>query len=317
MTKDSVFSGTNNKFLPQKRKQTTKKRNNLMKWGFYASIITIPIINFIIFTLGGLASTIGYGFLGYSHKTGTMYWNNFDNFINVFHDLFQGGVIKYFGVSFFYFFTGLVIGELSAIFPFYCWKKYPGAEILRTLSFIPTIIPGIVWVTLFKFIVESPAISNLFNAPYGLLTLPEHGFWTLFFYTSWMGLCGGVLINVGIMSGVSPDLVDASNIDGCGLFGEYIHIVIPTTWPFKSLSYITGLVGLFMGGPDLYTFYGGGAPESMKSFSYYLFTKVMYDPNNKPNQLYSAAASFMVTCIVAPITFLLRHLLEKYGPKEE
>ena len=303
--------------LQGKNRKKTAVRRDWRKWGFYASIITIPIINFIVFTLGGLASTIGYGFFGYSYQSDRLYWNNFENFVNVFHDLFQGGTIKYFGVSFIYFFSGLVIGELAAILPLYCWKKFPGAELFRTLSFIPTIIPGIVWVTLFSYIAESPSVSNLFNAPYGLLTFPEQGFWTLFFYTFWMSLCGGVLINVGIISGVSPDIVDAAHIDGCGLFREYLHVVIPYTWQFKMIGYITGLVGLFMGGPDLYTFYGSGAPESMKSFSYYLFTKVMRDPNNKPNQLYSAAASFMVTCIVAPLTFLLKHMLEKYGPRED
>ena len=129
----------------KKIKQKTIKKRDWKKWGFYASIITIPIINFIVFTLGGLASTIGYGFFGYSNQMNRLYWNNFENFVNVFNDLFQGGIIKYFVVSFFYFFTGLVIGELSAVLPFYCWKKFPGSEVFRTLSFIPTIIPSIVW----------------------------------------------------------------------------------------------------------------------------------------------------------------------------
>ena len=50
-----------------------KKKIDWRKWGFYFSIMTIPIINFIGFTCGGLLNTLVLGFFGYDIKNDVTY----------------------------------------------------------------------------------------------------------------------------------------------------------------------------------------------------------------------------------------------------
>jgi ABC-type sugar transport system permease subunit len=116
---------------------------------------------------------------------------------------------------------------------------------------------------------------------------------------------------------ISPELIDAGRIDGCNLYREFIHVVIPALWPFLKVTLITGVVGIFLSGPPLFTFFSLGADKKLWSFDYYLFCNVMKDPTNKANQMYSSAASLMVSAIVAPIMYTVKWLLGKYGPSED
>lgn len=293
------------------------KKTDWKKWGFYFSIMTLPIINFIGFTCGGLLNTVGLGFFGYDVKTDTTYWNSFANFIDVFRALTEGGIARTFLVSLIYYAIGLINMAMGYIMAFYIYKKLPWGEFFRILLFMPSIITGMVWVSLFKYLVREPAFAQLFGLEYGLLSMPNTAFYTLMFYTLWMGMCGGVFSSVGFMGGVSPELVDSCYIDGCNRYGEFIHVIIPALWPFLSVNLITGVVGLFMSGPPLFAFFDTSADRSLWSFDYYLFSMVMKDPSNKPNQMYSAAASLLVTAVVAPITFGVKWLCNKYGPNED
>lgn len=294
-----------------------KKKIDWRKWGFYFSIMTIPIINFIGFTCGGLLNTLVLGFFGYDIKTDVTYWNNFANFISVFRELFTGGVARTFLTSFLYYgisWFNMIMGYIMA---FYIYKKLPFGEFFRIMLFMPSIITGMVWVSLFKYLVREPSFAHLFGLEYGLLAMPKTTFYTLIFYSIWMGMCGGVFTSVGFMGGVSPELVDSCHVDGCNRLGEFMHVILPALWPFISVNLITGTIGLFMSGPPLFSFFDTGADKSLWSFDYYLFSMVMKDTSNKPNQMYSAAASLIITAVVAPIAFFVKWICNNYGPNED
>lgn len=294
-----------------------KKRFDWKKWGFYAAIFAIPCLNFVIFSAGGLINTVALGFFGYDSLENVTYWNHFENFKKAFVAFRQENMLPMFGTSVIYYLISLVNMAMGYIIAFVIFKKMPFAETFRVLFFIPSIISGIVWASIFKYLVREPSFAQIFGSSLGLLALPNTARPTLMIYSLWLGMCGGVLTNVGFMGSISTELIEACHIDGCKTFGEFIHVILPQLWPFISVGLIGGAMGLFMSGPGLYEFYSTGADKELYSFSYYLFCLVMTDTSNKPNQMYSAACSLLVTCLVVPLTFGIKYLVNRFGPSED
>ena len=68
--------------------------------------------------------------------------------------------------------------------------------------------------------------------------------------------------------------------------------------------------------------YGGedGAMQPFSTLGFYFFVKVAGGKNTIPyagDYPFVSAAGILFTAIVAPVTLLTKHLLEKYGPSEE
>jgi len=49
---------------------------------------------------------------------------------------------------------------------------------------------------------------------------------------------------------------------------------------------------------------------------YFLFTRVIGDNSSVASYPYAAALGLLITVIATPLTFLLKYLLERFGPTE-
>jgi ABC-type sugar transport system permease subunit len=146
---------------------------------------------------------------------------------------------------------------------------------------------------------------------------PETNFWTLLIYSQWLGFAGGLVIYTGAMSRIPVSVVEYGKLDGLGYVREFISITIPLIFPTLSVTLITIATGLFMSSLPLYQFYGPSAQEHLYSISYYMYIMVVGQTDNPVKFPFSAAMSLVISCVTVPITLLMRHLVEKYGPSVE
>ena len=79
---------------------------------------------------------------------------------------------------------------------------------------------------------------------------------------------------------------------------------------------VTGIAGIFSSQLALYNFYAGSANPVFRTFGYEFYVMVV-NGKGKEDYPYASAAGLIFTLIVAPITLVGRHLLEKYGPTVE
>ena len=97
-----------------------------------------------------------------------------------------------------------------------------------------------------------------------------------------------------------------------------LMIVVPLISPTITVFIITSVVGFFTNQAGLYGIYGNGAYESMYTYGYFIFVKIVGQDNaTLANYPYASAAGLVFTLIAAPVTLVVKYLLEKFTPSVE
>lgn len=287
---------------------------------FIWSIWIVPIIIFVMMQLGSSVRSILLAFQDYDVSTGTYIWVGFETLAKVFDDFLSNQLIVVsIGNSIIIWLVGTFIGiPVHLLVSFTIYKKVYGAEIYRVILFLPSIISGMVWTLIYSYLVDYGVPVIMGNPELmSFLKNPETNFWTLLIYSQWLGFAGGLVIYTGAMSRIPVSVVEYGKLDGLGYVREFISITIPLIFPTLSVTLITIATGLFMSSLPLYQFYGPSAQEHLYSISYYMYIMVVGQTDNPVKFPFSAAMSLVISCVTVPITLLMRHLVEKYGPSVE
>ncbi len=298
----------------------TKKRNGynpdkIKRIIFIASVFTIPIVNFLILNIGQLVNLFVFVFQEYVENEFIRFPSLY-NFIANFNDIFESVTILHgLLISLEFFAVGRVMSVVSILISYYVYKKFPGSSIYRSLFVMPGMITGFVWVGIFRAFVADIA-PILFNLDYDWLSTESTILPTLILYGCWLGLAGNLILYVGTMSGISQETIEAGEMDGTNMITEVWHIILPGIWPILQVNFIGYANAIFMSGPPLFEFYRYEAPESLWSISYFLTRKVLGTATYEAYG-YSAANSFIVCFLVAPLTFTIKHLTDKFGPSDD
>ena len=173
-----------------------------------------------------------------------------------------------------------------------------------------------VWVLIYKLLVER-IIPEVLGLPMGWLSDVDTQFWALILYGQWLGGGGtGIILVIGIFSGVDSGLYDAAKMDGMGVWGEIWHICFPAYYPVWSVGIISGFVGIFGGGLPTFEFFGQSANPNVTTVGYLMFTRVMYGGAANDATFNAAGAVLFMVTLLGP-TLILKWALEHYGPSDE
>lgn len=213
----------------------------------------------------------------------------------------------------------LVATPLSLIFSYYIFKKFPLSRMFKIFLFLPQIISGIVMAILFKFIAEL-GVPELWNLLFGkeimgLFENPATTFGTVVFFNLWIGFGTNILIYVSAMENIPESVMEYSRLDGTKFFAEFGRIVFPMIYQTFITFIVIILSGAFAGQLSLYSFFGGTAEMRLYTMGYYLYietqkaTMVQYP--------YLAALGIIITLIIAPVTLAVKKLLTIAGRRYE
>ena len=300
-----------------------KRKQDLI---FYVVMLAIPMLQFAIFYIGVNFNSFLMAFQKFDDSAKDFVFLDFahlfDNFARVLRSLRTETVFSYaFKNSLISYFVSLIAGTgLALIFSYYVYKKFPLHGLVKVVLFTPSIISGMVLVSVFvEFVnVVIPGISQRISGAemIGFITNPPTNktFSTILFYCIWIGFGGSILLYVGAMNNIDESVSEACQLDGANLFQEMIYIVLPLIYPTFVTFIVVGVGGIFTGQMALYEFYGQGADETLQTFGYYLFkTTKAATEGDYP---YLATMGLMMTFVVAPLTFFVKWLLEKFGPSQ-
>ena len=122
----------------------------------------------------------------------------------------------------------------------------------------------------------------------------------------------------GAMSGVSHDIMEAAEIDGCNDVNEFVHIILPSVYPTLTTFIVAGIAGFFTNQMYLYSLKGKDADSSIWTFGYYMYKETISNSSNPVNEVYPtlSAMGIVFTLIAAPISMLIKWAMEKFGPSE-
>ncbi len=294
------------------------------KW-VYALLMAFPVLHFCVFYVYVNANSIAMAFQNVDPVTGEITFT-FANFADQFKFLTTGPALNMLRVSLLGYVIHLVVGLTTGLmFAYYVYKKRTMSSMFRVLMFLPSIIPAIVLVTIYRYFADNAfpeIIAGLFNlteTPQGLFSNNETRLAVIIFYDIFVSFGTSVLVYTNKMDSIEPSLIEAAKIDGATQFQEFWHIVLPMTFSTISVFLVTGVASIFMNQMFLFSFYGWAPPADLDTFGYYFFRKTSEATtyNDKQSLCSLSALGLIFSAIAIPLTFGVRYLLHRYGPKED
>lgn len=300
------------------QKASTKRRNDLI---FYISCATIPMIFFVLgnFVING--NSLLMAFRSYDILTGKSNFAGFDNFKNVINSFINDSdlMTALERSALVYVVLVVVTTVIPIILSYYIYKKLPMHRIFKVIMFLPTIISGIITITVFKTIAERmiPSFMELVtgNEMEGLLSNPNTAFNTIMFYSMWLSMGGGLLVKLASMNTVDESVAESAKLEGIGFFQELWYIVLPASYQVISISFITSFATLFTNDIGLFAFYGLNAPAKVHTLGYHFTVKTLQ--SSVFDYPFYSAWGLITSAIAIPVTLTLRHVIYKYGPSED
>lgn len=304
-----------------------RSKKHKMKRGdklFYIALMIWPIAHFLVFYIGVNFNSLLLTFQQIDVVENTTTYTLFGNLADAWNRLTHTQeLVAAFGRSLLVYIISLLIGTpLALLFSFYIFKKMPMSKAFRVMLFAPSIISSIILVVIFKYFVESaiPAFVNKLTgdtSARGLLENENTTFATLMFYNIWISFGINCLMYVNAMNDISPEQIEAANLDGATGFGEFWHICLPSVYPTLATFLVVGIAGIFTNQFDLFSFYGDGAPGDMVTYGYWMYRETRRGLSNAAKMPLVASLGVWMTLIAAPLTLLARWLFNKFGPSTD
>lgn len=228
-----------------------RKKIDYSKWGY---IFILPFfVSFFIFSFIPLVDTIRYSFYEYYRSGIKEIGPNFVGMKN-FVSLLQSDMLRYAGNTVLLWIIGfipqIVIALLLASWFVDIRLKIRGQQFFKVVIYLPNLIMASAFAMLFftLFSNKGPINSILMSA--GITSGPIDFMGSAFGTRSLIGVMNflmwfgntTIMLMAAIM-GISPDIFEASEIDGCNSIQRFFRITLPLIRPILTYTLITSIIG--------------------------------------------------------------------------
>lgn len=233
-------------FMKQKHKVI-----NYSKWGY---IFILPFfLSFFIFSLIPLVDTIRYSFYEYYRSGIKEIGPTFIGMAN-YKSLLESDMLKYAGNTLVMWLIGfvpqIVIALLLASWFVDVRLKIHGKQFFKVVIYLPNLIMASAFAMLFFALFANKGPINSILLSMGAISTPIDFMGTTFGTRSLVGIMNflmwfgntTIMLMAAIM-GISPDIFEASEIDGCNSRQRFFRITLPLIRPILAYTLITSVIG--------------------------------------------------------------------------
>ena len=308
-----------------RRKHKSRIFKSKWDWIFYIGLLIIPITQVVIFYFVVNINSILLAFKQYDGASGQFMWS-IETLKQMFTTLHtdKGMTFRLVNSVIMYVVSMVVVLPLSLLFSFYIYKKKPANKFFRTILFLPSVVSPIVLSMLFGYFVDR-AIPEIMLKWFGkevdgLLAGLDTQFSTVIVYNALLGFGVQVLMYANAMSGINDSTVEAARLDGANSMQEFWHISLPSIFPTLTTFVVVGVAGLFTNQLNLLGFFNTSANVETQSIGYYLAAEILNASKVQGGVArYPLLSAFglLSTAIAVPLTFLVKFLMERFGPRTD
>ncbi len=282
-----------------------KKTVEYSKWGY---IFILPFfVSFFIFSLIPLVDTIRYSFYEYYRSGLKQIGPNFvgmENYVS----LLKSDMLKYAGNTMILWIIGfipqIVIALLLASWFVDVRLKIRGQQFFKVVIYLPNLIMASAFAMLFFTLFSNNGPINSILMSIGLTKEPIDFMRTAFGTRSLVGVMNflmwfgnSTIMLMAAIMGISPDIFEASEIDGCNSVQRFFLITLPMIRPILAYTLITAIIGglQMFDVPQILT-NGQGSPDRTST------TLIMFLNNHLKSKNYGMAGAlsvylFIVSCL--------------------
>lgn len=224
-----------------------RKKVNYSKWGY---IFILPFfVSFFIFSLIPLVDTVRYSFYEYFRSGIKEIGPNFIGMAN-YVSLLESDMLKYAANTLILWVIGfipqIVIALLLASWFVDARLKIRGQQFFKVVIYLPNLIMASAFAMLFFTLFSSKGPINSILMSLGITSDPIDFMRTTFGVRSLVGVMNflmwfgntTIMLMAAIM-GISPDIFEASEIDGCNSMQRFFRITLPLIRPILAYTLIT------------------------------------------------------------------------------
>ncbi|MBQ9050709.1 MAG: ABC transporter permease subunit [Lachnospiraceae bacterium] len=166
-------------------------------------------------------------------------WVGFSNYVKAFSD--KGFQHAFWNTAAFAVVSIILINVLAFAIAYALTQKMRGANLFRTVFFMPNLIGGVVlgyiWSLIFDAILKGYSTYLTANATYG--------FWGLVILVAWQQIGYMMIIYIAGLQAIPEDLNEAAKIDGANGAGILFRVTIPNMMPSITICTFLTLTNSF------------------------------------------------------------------------
>ena len=166
-------------------------------------------------------------------------WVGFANYAKAFKD--PGFIHAFWNTAAFAVVSIVLINVIAFLIAFALTQKMRGANLFRTVFFMPNLIGGVVlgyiWSMIFDAILRNYSTYLTANATYG--------FWGLVILVAWQQIGYIMIIYIAGLQAVPEDMLEAAKIDGANKWQTLFRVIIPNVMPSVTICTFLTLTNSF------------------------------------------------------------------------
>ncbi len=301
---------------PQARRRNRSIRGWVSRGGLVTLLFALPMIFvFSVYSWWPILQSLWMSF----QKTNliTYQFVGLDNFINVLSDPLLGRAIvntAYFAL------LALVFGFPLPIFMAVLMSEVKRMKgLYSALAYLPVIVPPVVAVLLWKFF-YSASPTGVFNTIIGWVGIPPQP-WiqdaaqampALVLEATWAAAGGSIIIYLAALLAVPPELYDAAEVDGAGIWHKVWHVTLPQLRGVIFVMLILQIIATAQVFLEPYLFTGGG-PNNATVTVLLLIYRYAFENSLGGKYGEATALSVMLALFLAAASFLYFKATQKWS----
>jgi multiple sugar transport system permease protein len=155
-----------------------------------------------------------------------------------------------------------------------------GKGFYSALAYLPVVVPPVVAVLLWKFFYSADA-DGVFNSILGWVGIPPQP-WiqsalqampSLVLEATWAAAGGSIIIYLAALLSVPPELYDAAEVDGAGIWRKVWHVTVPSLRGILFIMLILQVIATAQVFLEPYLFTGGGPNNATVTILLFIYNK--------------------------------------------
>ena len=155
-----------------------------------------------------------------------------------------------------------------------------GKGFYSALAYLPVVVPPVVAVLLWKFFYSADA-DGVFNSVLGWVGIPPQP-WiqsavqampSLVLEATWAAAGGSIIIYLAALLAVPPELYDAAEVDGAGIWRKVWHVTLPSLRGILFIMLILQIIATAQVFLEPFLFTGGGPNNATVTILLFIYNK--------------------------------------------
>ncbi|WP_290471092.1 carbohydrate ABC transporter permease [Leifsonia sp. 71-9] len=244
-------------------------------------------------------------------------WVGWDNFVQVVNDPLFWTVV---GNTAWFALLALILGYPIPLIAAVLMSEVKRAKgLYSALAYLPVVVPPVVAVLLWKFFYDARP-TGVFNTILGWVGIPPQP-WiqdatqampSLVVEATWAAAGGTIIIYLAAITGVSPELYDAAEVDGASIWRKIWHVTLPQLRGVLLITLILQIIGTAQVFLEPFLFTSGGPVNSTVTILLLIYR---YAFQNSLGGDYGAATalSLMLAAFLAVLSLVYFRLTKSWS----